>query len=101
MKRLEHKLEWSIVIHIVWYICVLYFAFKIEGGETSTIVELFGLSKNALISTPIYLVVVYFFEYIVYKHRPLECNKEKIIFWIVTIIMSFMMVVPLLWGYFI
>ena len=100
MDSLIGKIFCSMIIHILWYVCVAYFALSLEWGNWSPVTRFFGLSDYAIYSTPVYLLVVYIFEILVYKYKPLVSTKDKKIFWIVTAIFSIFMAVPMIWSYF-
>ena len=96
MKRLESKVLLSLVIHVVWGLLIFFSMIQVESGTTKFIYRFIMLNKYSKISKPIVMVIVYILEYIVYRIKPLEHKADKIIFWIVTVLMTGLIMFPMM-----
>ena len=94
MKKLECKLLLSMLIHFLFGLFIFYCMLQVESSTNKFIFRFFLLYEYSSISVPVGWMIIYLLEYIVYKIKPLESSKEKIVFWIVTVLMTGLIMFP-------
>ena len=67
---------------------------QVESGTSNALCRFFMLNEHYISSRMVCLSLVYVLEYMIYTIKPLKSKGDKMIFWVVTVIMTALVVIP-------